>query len=278
MKTSTYDPCLLVIIAESGYFGLVGMQTDDTLGLSNSTFITRESDEMTFLAKDRQTLTEDEPLIFNGYILTIDGPHLRLKQKNQGQKLEAATDRKTYIKQRARGAYIATTCQLMASVDLSVAAQIPDSSKNDIVKLNRRIEWQKKNVNLGLSFVLIDLNIIKLYAMVNASFANNQNLSFQIGYVIVLRNETTENESFTVTENIVHQSFSKCKRITRNMLASEVYAIAHKINITIAIGTMITKIANRLGIARISIIICTNFLSFYKCLMKLETIKKKTNN
>jgi hypothetical protein len=121
----------------------MGMQTNDTFGLSNLTFTTRKFNEITFLAKDRQILTEDEPLIFNGCILTVDGPHLRLKQKNQGQKLEAATDRKTYIEQRARGAYIATTCQPMANFDLSVAAQIPDPSKNDIAKLNKRIKWQK---------------------------------------------------------------------------------------------------------------------------------------
>jgi hypothetical protein len=180
------------------------MQTDDILDLNNFIFATRKSNEITFLAKDRQILTEDEPLIFNGCILTVDGPHLRLKQKNQGQKLETATDRKIYIKQRARGAYIATTCQPMASFDLSIAAQIPNSSKNDIAKLNRRIEWQKQNVNLGLNFVPINLNTIKLYAIINASFANNQNLSSQIGYIIVLGNETTENESFTITENIVH--------------------------------------------------------------------------
>jgi hypothetical protein len=204
METFIYDPCLLVIIAESGCFGLIGMQTNDILDLNNFTFAIRKSDEITFLAKDRQTLTEDELLIFNDYILTIDGPYLRLKRKNQGQKLEAATDRKTYIEQRARSAYIATTCQPMTSFDLSVAAQIPDPSKNNIAKLNRRIEWQKQNVDLGLSFVLIDLNIMKLYAMVDALFANNQDLSSQIGYIIVLGNEATEDEFFTVTGNIVH--------------------------------------------------------------------------
>jgi hypothetical protein len=204
IKTFTYNSCLLVIIAELGCFNLVGMQTDDIFGLNDFTFATRKSDEMTFLAKDRQILTEDEPLIFNGCILTVDGPQLRLKQKNQGQKLEAAIDRKTYIEQRARGAYIATTCQPMASFDLSVAAQIPNPSKNNIAKLNRRIKWQKQNVDLSLSFVFIDLNTIKLYAIVSALFANNQNLSFQINYVIVLGNETIENEFFIVTGNIVH--------------------------------------------------------------------------
>jgi hypothetical protein len=59
------------------------------------------------------------------------------------------------------------------------------------------------------------------------------------------------------------------------MLALEVYVMAYGINIAIAIGITITKIANRLGVARVLIIVCTNFFFFYKCLMKLETIKKK---
>jgi hypothetical protein len=177
METLTYDPCLLVTIPNSGCFGFVGMQTDDILNLSDDAFAAKESEEMVFLAKDRQVLAEDEPLIFNGCILTVDGSTLRLKQKDQGLKLETATDRPTYIQQRARGAYIATTCQPMASFDLSVAAQILDPEKEDIAKLNKRIEWQKRNVDLGLDFISIDLITIKLFAMVDALFANNRDLS-----------------------------------------------------------------------------------------------------
>jgi hypothetical protein len=59
------------------------------------------------------------------------------------------------------------------------------------------------------------------------------------------------------------------------MLASKVYAMAQEVNIAITIGTTITKIANRLNVARVPIIVCTNFFSFYECLMKLETIKEK---
>jgi hypothetical protein len=59
------------------------------------------------------------------------------------------------------------------------------------------------------------------------------------------------------------------------MLASEVYAITHEINIAIAIEITITKIANRLNATRVPIIVCTNFFFLYECLMKLGTIKKK---
>jgi hypothetical protein len=59
------------------------------------------------------------------------------------------------------------------------------------------------------------------------------------------------------------------------MLALKVYVMAYKIDITIAIGITIIKIADRLGVARILIIVCTNFFFFYECLVKFGTIKKK---
>jgi hypothetical protein len=59
------------------------------------------------------------------------------------------------------------------------------------------------------------------------------------------------------------------------VLASEVYAMAYEVNIAIAIGTTITKIADRLNVTRVPIIVCTNFLFFYECLVKLGTTKEK---
>jgi hypothetical protein len=97
METSTYDPCLLIFKPNSGNFGVVAMQTDDTLGVSDIAFAKKEAKKMKFLAKERQNLTTNGCLIFNGCILTVTDTILRLKQKNQGLKLEAATDRASYI-------------------------------------------------------------------------------------------------------------------------------------------------------------------------------------
>ncbi|EKD15141.1 hypothetical protein MBM_06902 [Drepanopeziza brunnea f. sp. 'multigermtubi' MB_m1] len=64
------------------------------------------------------------------------------------------------------------------------------------------------------------------------SFANNKDLSSQLKYVIILRNETrTTEETFKVISNVVHYSFTK--------------------------------------------IVATDSYSFYKCLIKLGTIKEK---
>jgi hypothetical protein len=51
------------------------MQTDDTLGLSNSRFITLKQDKLNkagFTAKPKKTLTTTESLQFNGCILTLN--------------------------------------------------------------------------------------------------------------------------------------------------------------------------------------------------------------
>jgi hypothetical protein len=140
IEKSTYDPCLLIFKPDSGDFSVVAMQTNDILGVSNIAFAKKEAKKMKFMAKERQNFTTNDCLIFNGCILIITDAILRLKQKNQGLKLEAATDRASYIQQQARGAYIATTCQPMASFDLSVAAQILDPTSENVAKLNKRIK------------------------------------------------------------------------------------------------------------------------------------------
>jgi hypothetical protein len=42
MVTSTYDPCLLVTDGGPGEFGMVGLQTDDTLAVSTPAFSSAE--------------------------------------------------------------------------------------------------------------------------------------------------------------------------------------------------------------------------------------------
>jgi hypothetical protein len=60
----------------------------------------------------------------------------------------------------------------------------------------------------------------KLYIMIDASFANNKDLSSQIGYIIVFGNQKKNEKSFKLVGNIVHWSFTKCKRVTRSVLVA----------------------------------------------------------
>ena len=95
-------------------------------------------------------------------------------------------------------------------------------------------------------------------------FANNKDLSSQIGYVIVMADQSNN-------ANIVHWSSTKCKRVTRSILASELYTIAHGFDI----GAAIKSTAQQILHINIPLIVCTDSKSLYDCLVKLGTTQEK---
>jgi hypothetical protein len=95
-----------------------------------------------FLSKEREELTVQNPIKFNGGQLTMKENSLELTQERHCQNLgtvlheavnltssrgvvrKSVLPKGQYIAQRARGAYIATVCQPEAAYDLSTAAQV----------------------------------------------------------------------------------------------------------------------------------------------------------
>ncbi|KAI9036276.1 uncharacterized protein KD926_002094 [Aspergillus affinis] len=150
-------------------FGIVGLQTDDTLILADATFAESEEIELQkaqFLAKDREKLTIEKPLKFNGSMVKLEPDGITLTQETQCIKLlligkttaqAPGTLKDRYIAERARDTYIVSVCQSEASFDLSFAAQVINPSKEDAEFLNKRLNWQLKNTARGLKYVKLDL-------------------------------------------------------------------------------------------------------------------------
>ena len=285
MKTSTFDLCLLMTHDKNGPFGLVGLQTDDTLILGDEAFIERENDELhkaKLIAKPAEKLTSTTPLLFNGCKLTINenGSRISLQQKGQGKRLElidphSKTCEHAYIEQRARGAYLGTICQPEAVFDLSTAAQYQHPDTAQIRALNKRLKWQIDNQSRGLDYIPLDLAQAKLYVFVDGSFANNADLSSQIGYVIVLANEVSIDNGFKIVGNLIHWSSTKCKRVTRAVLASELYAMVAGIDAAISISTTLRLIMQQLKLPPVPTVVCTDSFSLYECMVKLGTTREK---
>jgi hypothetical protein len=233
MAQSTYDPCLLFTPGnpenkQTTGFGVVGMQTDDTLLLADSTFAEIEENELRkaqFLSQEREELTVENPIKFNRGQLTMKENSLELTQEwhcqNLGAVLHEAVNltssrgviRKSvlpkgqYIAQRARGAYIATVCQPEAAYDLSTTAQVTSPTEQDEKKLNKRLKWQSDNVLRGLRFVPLKTEAsLRLIVFTDASFANNADLSSQIGYVIALADTENMLEGRLVVSGVIYWS------------------------------------------------------------------------
>jgi hypothetical protein len=199
MSQSTYDPCLLYTntnTSTTAGFGVVGLQTDDTLFLGDDVFANAEQDKLKFQAKPREMLTKDHPIKFNGGLITLIDGKLFFNQERQCKNLtivnckhpldatssrgivrKGVTPKDQYVAQRARGAYIATVCQPEAAFDLSFAAQVTNPIKEDAKALNKRLQWQIDNSQRGLHYVQLDQTTLQLIVFTDASFANNKDLS-----------------------------------------------------------------------------------------------------
>jgi hypothetical protein len=285
MMTSSYDPCLLIAGSDALGFGLIGMQTDDTLGLFDEALAAEEEHQLAeakFKAKARIQLAEGTDLEFNGGRISLHGTTIKFVQKGQANALQIATsdpNAESYKSQRARGAWIASIAQPEASYDLSVAAQTQQNpSEEDINKLNKRLTWQMEHHDRGLNFIPLNLHNLKLYIFTDGSLANNRDMSSQIGFVIVLGTETKvegQEPAFKLVGNILHWSSTKCKRVTRSSLASEVYGMVAGFDIGVTIASTLRMITSKLSLPEIPLVICTDSLSLYECLVKLGTTAEK---
>lgn len=109
------------------------------------------------------------------------------------------------------------------------------------------------------------------------SFANNHNLSSQIGFIIAIVNKKRNKNStkYEIKGNILHWSSTKYKRVTHSVLASEIYSMVGGFNIGIVVTTTMKLIADQLSIPKIPLVIYTDSHSLYKYLIKLGTTKEK---
>jgi hypothetical protein len=179
----------------------------------------------------------------------MEGENIMLRQKNQAAKIvlidpKSADRGQRYVEQRARGAYIASICQPEASYDMSAAAQVQTPDEMECTKLNKRLKWQMVGIQRVLRYVPLDLQTAELMVFTDGSFAKNTDPSSQIGYFIALVNETAQTDN----EFTIHWSSTKCKRVTRSVLASELYGMVNGFDLGLSIATTIRMITDRIGL------------------------------
>lgn len=128
----------------------------------------------------------------------------------------------------------------------------------------------------GLTYIASDLSSANLFAFVDSSFPNNDDMTSQIDFCVVIANKSFNGNYFDIRGNLIHWSSKKCKRSSRSILAAEIYGMVKGVDIWIAINTSIDKIINILGLKGLDIIFATYSESLYDCLIKLgDTSEKK---
>ena len=136
----------------------------------------------------------------------------------------------------------------------------------DAEYLNRCLSWQMEG--RGLIFVKLDVTSLRIVAFTDSSFANNKDLSSQIGYVIALAD--AQNNA-----NIIHWQSIKCRRVTRSVLASELYALSLGFDVAATIKSTLDQIFSGTPKGKIPLSMCIDSKSLYECLVKLGTTQEK---
>jgi hypothetical protein len=97
MEQSTYDPCLLY--SKSPSFGVVGLQTDDTLFVADDQFAKQEQVQLQkagFLAKECEHLALRNNLKFNGGIIQLEtDKSITITQERQCKNLKPIRNENT---------------------------------------------------------------------------------------------------------------------------------------------------------------------------------------
>jgi hypothetical protein len=175
------------------------------------------------------------------------------------------TLRDQYIAQRAREAYLASICQSEALFNLSHAAQFIEMSSDDINALNKRLQWQIINQSRGLKYVKLNQSSLRLMIFTDSSFVNDRDLSSQIDYVICLADDSHA--------NILHWSSIKCKKVTRSVLAAELFVMIHDFDVDSVLKSILIKMLDKKTF--ISLILITDSKFLYDCLIRLNIIVEK---
>jgi hypothetical protein len=276
LTVSTFDPCLLY--RENA---VVGLQTDDSLIVATPEFINIEEQAIKkakFRCKPIERLDQDHPLEFNGFIATITGSGIQITQEKQAsciRLLDKNFTKAEYIRQRALGAYLATVSQPEASFALSYAAQVTEPNWNDAQFLNRCLQHQI--ATKGINFVQLDEMSLRLIVYTDSSFANNRDHSSQIGYIVVLSDKDGN-------ANLIQWQSVKCRRVTRSVLAAELYALSLGFDVSATIRTTLNHLfagerqegTNKAyKVPKIPLTLCIDSKSLYDCLIKLGTTQEK---
>lgn len=226
MKSTATDPCFLYRHNKNEDLdGMVCLQVDDSIGSGSSEFLEQEEKESKiFNSKGQTILKENQDTKFNGQHIMRHGNIISVHQVSYCDRMpETKIERspESFMSHRGQAAYVSTCTRPDITCAINQLSQIKatEATEEDFKKLDN-IFKKAKNENLKLKYGNVDLQSAEIHVFTDASFANNKDLSSQLGYVILIVDETGNC-------SILSWSSTKCKRVTRSVLAAELYALAH---------------------------------------------------
>jgi hypothetical protein len=137
------------------------------------------------------------------------------------QLLPASATISDFTSMRAKVSWVThTRPDISCAVSQAAKVRQNEFGVNDIKALNNVIKYLRATPEITLSFPKLDIDMLRIVVYTDASFANNVDLSSQLGYVVTLTDASRK-------AAVLHYQGSKSHRVTRSSMASETLAFAH---------------------------------------------------
>jgi hypothetical protein len=225
MKQSQADNCLLYRPADLQTLpATTVLQVDDSFGVGDKDFLERENDaSKEFKTKPRSLIKIGMSCKFNGGTIsrTAAGRYV-FHQSDKLGSLDVPSSDEAVISTRAKVQYVAS----MTRPDLVSPSQLLASdvrgpiSSQTYKRVRDIVRYCRETEGIGLNFVQLDPASLRIFLFTDASFGNAENLSSQLGFVIVLADDSGN-------ANVVHFGSQKSRRVTRSVLAAEILALVY---------------------------------------------------
>ena len=190
MSAYRSDPCLLYDQrADETVKAVVVLQVDDVFGHGDAAFLEMEEKQSTrFECKPRKELKAGDEAFFNGCRISIskNGTY-SMDQSVKLRKLQTPTSQKDLVSGRALLQYIAscTRPDLCALTQL-LSTEVSNPDADTYKKMDKLVRRCQNTSQVGLKFVNLDKESLRLQLVTDASFANADKLKSQLGFVVVL--------------------------------------------------------------------------------------------
>lgn len=220
MNCTRGDPCLLFRPGETSPDGLTALQVDDSYGHGTEKFLRDEDlESKRFKCKPRKIISEGDTVPFNGSGISIKECGVNsLDQSDKLEKVSIPETQSDLVSVRAQIQYVGccTRPDLCAAVQLlasAVTSPVPETYKT----MEKVVDRCHETAKLGLNYIPLDRESLRLALFTDASFANADRLKSQLGFVLVLTDGNNGCKHFALWKFSLQAShtFSDGSRIKR---------------------------------------------------------------
>jgi len=189
MKASKGDVCVLYKTDDSRLTGVTILQVDDSFGHGTAEFLEKEeAGSKRFQCKPRKLLSPGDSALFNACNISMDrdGAYTT-SQSEKLRKMLPPTNQESLISTRAKIQYIGscTRPDLCSPVQLMVS-NVCNPSEKKFKDMETITNWCRETAGVGIKYIPLDIESIRLSLFTDASFANSDKLKSQSGFVFYL--------------------------------------------------------------------------------------------